>query len=226
MSNAQKTPLARTLPIFAQKKAVEEIEKRGYALPGHVTEVDGALVTVSFDISDVTLNPVTMPVFGAEYIRLPIQEGGKGVAFPCSVYIGGVSGLGGDGTTADLTTLQGNLSTLVWFPIGNKKWTDPPGSDSDTLALYGHLALLLLDSFSANSSVKLDSNGITLTFGSGSITMDSSAITLTFGSHSIIVNSTGVTIDGKVFLTHEHQHGTYAAPSGGGPVTGNSGMVL
>lgn len=226
MINAQKTPLSRTLSRFAQQKAVDEIQKRGYALPGHVTAVNGAIVTVSFDVSDVTLNPVTMPIFGAEYIRLPVQVGDKGVAFPASVYIGGVSGLGGAGTTADLATLQGNLSTLVWFPIGNKSWTVPPGSDADTLALYGHLATLLLDSLSGDSSIKLTSSGITLTFGSASITMNSSGITLQVGSKSVVVSSSGVSIEGREFLTHNHVPGTYTAPSGGGLITGDSGNVV
>lgn len=224
MTNAQKTPLSRTLSRFATQKALDEIQKRGYALPGHVTAVNGQIVTVSFDVSDVTMNPVTMPIFGAEYMRLPVQEGGKGVAFPCSTYIGGVSGLGGAGTTADLTTLQGNLSTLVWFPVGNKNWTVPPGSDADTLALYGHLATLLLDSLSGSSSIKMTSSGITLTFGSASITMNSSGITLQVGSKSIVISLSGVSIEGREFLTHEHQQGTYVA--GATAVTGTSGNVV
>lgn len=224
MTNAQKTPLSRTLSLFAKSKAEDEIWKRGQALPGHVTQVDGQIVTVSFDVSGATLNPVTMPIFGAEYVRLPVQVGDKGVAFPCSVYIGGVSGLGGDGTTADLTTLQGNLSTLVWFPIGNKSWTEPPGADANTLALYGHLVLLLLDSFSGNSSVKLNSSGITLTFGSATITMNSSGITLQVGSKSVVISSSGVSIEGREFLAHDHTSGTYTA--GATAVTGTSGNVV
>lgn len=201
MANEQKTPLARTLPLFAQRKAQDEIAKQGKALPGVVTAVSGQLVTVGFQVQGIMLQPVQMPIFGAEYVRLPVQVGDKGVAFPADVYLGGISGMGQG--TAD-TTLQGNLSTLVWFPIGNKAWTLPTGADANTLALYGHLALLLLDSFSANSSVKLTSTGITLAFGSGSIVMDASGITLTFGSHTIVLNSTGVVIDGKVFLLHDH----------------------
>jgi hypothetical protein len=214
MSNAQKTPLSRTLPLFGQRKALDEIAKRGQALPGHVTSVVGQIVTVNFDVAGLTLPKVSMPVYGSEYIRLPIQNGDKGVAFPASVYIGGVSGLGA-GTGDD--TLQGNLSTLVWLPIGNANWTAPPGSDADTLALYGHLALLLLDSLSNHSSLKLSSSGITLTFGSGSITMSSSAITLTFGGHSVVINSSGVTIDGKTFLTHAHT-GVTTGSGTSGPV--------
>jgi hypothetical protein len=205
MSRAQKTPLSRSLPTFAQKKALDEIAKRGLALPGHVVAVTGAIVTVNFDLLDVTLQKVTMPLFGPEYIRYPVQVGDKGVAFPASVYLGGVSGLGGG--TADLT-MRGNLSTLVWFPIGNKNWTAPPGADANTLTLYGKTALELLDSIAGNGSIK----------------MTSSSITLACGGHTIVINSTGVVIDGRPFLSHIHLPGAYVA--GSTPVTNDSGAVF
>jgi hypothetical protein len=204
LNNAQKTPLSRTLTNFTQRKAIDEIQKRGMALPGTVLAVSGGLVTVNFEVTGATVPNVTMPVFGPEYIRYPIQPGDKGVAFPASVYIGQVSGLGAPAATADLTTLYGNLSALVWFPIANKNWTVPPGSDANTLALYGHLATLLLDSLSGNSSIKLAATGISLNFGSATITLNSSGITLSDGGHSIVINSSGVIIDDKVFLTHVH----------------------
>jgi len=64
--NHQKTPLSRTLPLLAQRQALDEIYKRGLALPGKVTAVDGPIVTVSFLVSGVTLPQVTMPLFGPE----------------------------------------------------------------------------------------------------------------------------------------------------------------
>lgn len=219
MTNAQKTPLSRTLSLFAQQKALDEIAKRGQALPGHVLSVSGgpppSIVTVNFDVEDLTLPQVAMPIFGPEYIRYPIQVGDLGVAFPASVYLGGVSGLGGG--TAD-TTLRANLSTLVWFPISNKNWAQPPGADNNTLAMYGKLALLLLDSINNNASAKFSSSGLVLTVGNGTITMSTSSITLTFGSHSIVINNSGITIDGRVFLTHEHTGVTTGSGNTGGVV--------
>src|ERR1700692_698743 len=205
MANEQKTPMARSLPMFALARAAAEIAKRGQALPGHVTAITGDIVTINFDVAGLTLPQVQMPLFGPEYIRYPVQVGDQGVAFPASVYIGGVSGLG-TGTATD--TIQGNLSTLVWFPIANKSWSTPPGSNANTLALYGHAGLLLLDSLTGNSSIKLTATGITLTFA----------------GHTIVINSTGVIIDGRTFLLHEHVPGTYIA--GSTPVTGDSGAVV
>jgi hypothetical protein len=201
MSTAQKTPLSRSLSTFAQKKALDEIAKRGMALPGHVVAVSGQIVTVNFDVDGVTLPQIKMPLATCEYIRIPVQIGDLGVAEPADVYLGGISGLGGG--RADLT-LRGNLSALVWKPVANSNWTAPPGSDANTLALYGKLALLLLESITGSSSVKLTSAGITLAFAGGSIAMTSSGITLGFGGHTIVIDSAGVHIEGRNFLNHQH----------------------
>lgn len=201
MSNVQKIPPSHSLNRFAERKVIDAIVQTGRSIPGHVIAVSGSIVTVNFDIEGDPLPQVTMPLAGAEYARWPIQENDRGLALPSDVYLGGVSGLGGG--TADGSQLA-NLSTMVWLPLGNKEWTLPPGADANTLALYGKLSLLLLDSFAAHSTLKLASNGITLTFGNGSIAMTSSALTLNYGSHSIVLNSSGITLDGKVWATHGH----------------------
>jgi hypothetical protein len=117
-----------------------------------------------------------------------------GVAFPASVYIGGVSGLGGGVATM---ALQGNLSCLVWFPIGNKAFS---AVDPQAVTIYGPNGVVLRDS-NSEASIALTPTGISLNCG----------------GHSIVINSTGVTIDGKVFLTHEHS-GVQTGTGDTGPV--------
>lgn len=211
MSNAQKTPLSRTLNQFATRKALDEIEKRGLALPGHVISVTGPIVKVNFDVSGATLSQVTMPLFGPEYIRYPVQVGDKGAAFPVDAFMGGVSGLGTG--SADMT-LQGNLSTLVWFPVGNKNWS---AVDPNAVTIYGPNGVVLKDS-AGHTTATLTPAGLAIAA--------QSSFSVTVGSHSIVIDSAGVHIDGKLFLTHEHLPGTYVAPSSGGPVTGDSGAVV
>ena len=219
MSNEQKNPLALRLPQYVRNEIRNWVARNGKAMPGHVKSVSGSIVTINFDVTDLVLPPVTMPVLGAEYVRLPIQVGDKGGCLPFDFYMGGVSGLG-SAATAD-SSPQGNLANLVWVPAGNKNWPNPPGSDGDTLALYGHLATLLLDSISGNSNIKLTSTGVTIAFGSGSITLSSTGVTIAFGGHSVVINASGVTIDGILWDTHEHIAGTYVA--GTTPVTLKSG---
>jgi hypothetical protein len=120
MSIQQKLPLSRTLPLLVQRKAAEEIIKRGQSLPCHVVAVDGAIVTVAFDVAPpVVLPQAQMPVAMCEYIQFPVQVNDVGVAVHMTAYIGAASGLG---TGAATLTLQANLSTLVFLPLGNLNW--------------------------------------------------------------------------------------------------------
>lgn len=206
MSNEQKTPFVRTLPRLAERKAVEEIEKRGYALPGHVSSIDGSIVTVDFDVTGTLLPQVTMPVFGPEYIRYPIQVGDKGVAFPATLYIGGVSGLG-QSATAAFGVLQGNLSSLVWFPCGNSNWS---AVDADAVTIYGPNGVVFRDTNSGTVAT-LTPTGLDVTSDSGTLTFSAGGVTVT-------IDSTGVTIDGILFETHTHSGVTSGGDDTGPPV--------
>jgi len=121
MSNIhQKAPLTRTLNAFAQQRALDEIQKTGRSLPGHVVAVDGALITVNFDVIGGTFPRVQMPLFGPVYLRYPIQPGDLGFAIAADATLSQVSGMGN--SIADITYLRGNLATLAWLPIGNATW--------------------------------------------------------------------------------------------------------
>lgn len=203
MSSQQKLPLVKTLSVFGQRKALDEIEKRGHALPGHVVSVNGPFVTVNFDLEDVTLPQLTLPLPWPEYVRLPIQENDRGYAFPTMAYLGGVTGQGGK---ARLASLQGNLSTLTWFPIANKSWGTV---DPNAVVLYGPNGVVLKDS-AGHTTATLTPSGLVVTA--------QTSITFQVGSKSIVINSSGVTIEGKQWLAHEHS----GVQTGGG----NTGGVV
>jgi hypothetical protein len=210
MSSEQKIPLSRALSAFTRSKALSEIVKRWRVLPGHVVAVAGSIVTINFDVQGQTLPQVTMPLAGPEYIRYPIQVGDMGVALPASVYLGGVSGLGGG--MAD-KTLRGNLATLWWVPISNANWS---AVDPNAVTIYGPNGVALMDT-AGHTKATLTPAGLAVTA--------QTSISLTVGSHNITIDSAGVHIDGRLFLAHEHTPGTYAE-SGGSAVTGNSGGVV
>lgn len=204
-----------------RRAVLNEIGRRGRALPGTVIEVTGAIVSVNFDVSGITLPNVTMPLFGPEYVRYPIQPGDLGVAFPSDAYLGGTSGLGSG--VAD-TSLRGNLSTLVWFPIGNKTWSEV---DPDAVTIYGPNGVVFRDADS-NTVATLTPDGLVIdaktdfqvqvgTGGSApTISMTTSAITLKVGSVDIVIDSSGVKIQGKLFLPHEHTGVTTGSATSGG----------
>lgn len=203
MSN-QKTPISRTLPSLIDSRVQAALDKLGKALPAKVESVTGPIVTVSFEVEGANLPQVTMPLFGPEYIRYPIQQGDLGVCFPADVYIGGVSGLGGG--TADLT-LRANLSTLVFFPIGNSGWSSV---DPNAVTIYGPNGVVLRDTESKTTAT-LTPSGLDVESTDGTLTFSA-------GGHSIVIDSTGVIIDGRVFLAHEHTGVTTGSDPTGGVV--------
>jgi hypothetical protein len=165
--NVQKTPIARTLNQFAERKALGAISLFGKALPASVVAVvSSGVVTVKFEIaktpnSPYTLPNVTVPLFGPEYIRYPIQAGCMGVVFPSDAYLGGVSGLGGG--VADLSQ-RANLSSLVFFPIGNKAWTAT--DDPNSLVLYGPDGVIIRDQ-NSKTKITVTADGVVIDVQAG-----------------------------------------------------------
>ena len=116
--NADRNWLQSTLNQLATKQAAAAIERTGNALPCRVTKVSGSIVTVAFEVNATpwTLPPVTLPKAEGPWIRSPTQVGDFGMTIPADVYLGGISGLGGGVAN---TTRRGNLTALVWVPVGN-----------------------------------------------------------------------------------------------------------
>lgn len=198
-TNVQKTPLARSLLGVGNRAATNQAQRLGKTIPCSVTQrVSSKIVEVKFEIIDpnVSFPPATMPIFGSEYIREPIQPGCKGMAIAPDYFLGQMSGLG---TGTATMNEQPNLSCLVFMPIGNASFTD---FDHNEMLMYGGSdGFVIYDSASANATIQLTS----------------SKIALTCAGHSIVIDSSGVVIDGKVFLLHEHT-GVQSGLSDTGPV--------
>lgn len=117
--------IQRDVNNLAATRAMEAIEQTGRALPCRVTEVHGSIVTVAFEVSGPwTLQPLTLPKAESQWMRAPTQVGDFGITMPADTYLGGVSGLGGG--VADLTVDYGNMTALVWVPIGSTTFAAPP----------------------------------------------------------------------------------------------------
>jgi hypothetical protein len=165
VSNAQKTPFARSLEQFSQRKVRAALELLGQNLPASVAAIASpGTVVVNFELTGIpyTLSQIEVPVEGAEYVRLPIQVGMLGWVKAADAYLGGVSGLGGG--IADLTP-RPNLSNLVWSPIGNKNWSAP--DDPRKLVLYGPDGAILRTA-DKKSQLEANEQGILATIAIGS----------------------------------------------------------
>lgn len=216
MSRAQKVPTTRQLSAYTEQRARDVLAEGGLEWPCRVTAVAGSMVTVKFNVANVLAPDMTMPVAGFEYIRYPIEAGDGivtgelGVAMSASAYLGALSGLGDAALgTADIQIPDGNLADLVFVPFSTKSWAATP--DPTALVLYGRVGgVTVQNSVAPAFSIKVTSTGITLYAGTTAM---------------LTVTAAGVTIQGQAFLAHTHLPGTFTAPSGGGPVTGDSGAV-
>ncbi|WP_145482023.1 hypothetical protein [Yersinia rohdei] len=181
MNPSNKLNFNRNITQFAENKISEAMESAGKVLPVTVISQSGKMVTVSFNLTNIpyTLPQVTIPIFGPQYIRYPMQPGDRGIVIPADTYIGGVSGQGGG--TADLTP-PANLSALVFLPISNTEWDSV---DGQVLTLYGPEGVTIRDAGS-NTTFLLTPESITIaTPTQFKVTVGSTVLTLTSGMWSL-----------------------------------------
>lgn len=181
MSIDQKLNFGSSMNRFAEIKVEDALQKAGKVLPVSVVKQDGNMITVAFELRDIpyVLPQVTVPLFGPQYIRYPMQPGDKGIVIPADTYLGGVSGQGGG--IADLTP-PANLSALVFLPISNTEW-EPV--DGQVVTIYGPEGVTIRDAGS-NTTFLLTPDSVTIaTPGHFKVTVGSTIFTLTDGMWSL-----------------------------------------
>lgn len=141
MSLKQKINFGENMHSFTERKIQKALQLNGKILPVSVVLREKNMITVKFELTNIpyTLPEMTVPLFGPQYIRYPMQPGDRGIVIPADAYLGGVSGQGGG--IADLTP-PGNLSALVFLPISYTEWEY---ADPDTLVMYGPDGVILRD---------------------------------------------------------------------------------
>jgi hypothetical protein len=198
--NYQTLWLQQNLNALATNRALQEIERIGRALPCKVTAVDGSIVTVTFEVANApwTLPPLTLPKAESQWLRAPTQVGDFGLTLPADTFLGGISGLGSG--VADLTVDYGNMSALVWVPVGSVNFSDTPNPDK--VWANGPKGVRIGDAANTNY---IDVDGET-----GTITVQLGSKTWTFTSAGFTM-STGVVAE-----THLHP-GVQTGPDDTGP---------
>lgn len=136
---SQKYRFNQQVNAAASDRARDALEQTGKALPCSVVSVSGSIVTVKFEvISGFTLPNVTIPHFGGEWIRYPVQVGDKGVVIPCDARLNDTANIG---TGKATMTSAANLTSLIFMPIASTQWTAT--DDPNKLELYGHDGVII-----------------------------------------------------------------------------------
>ena len=181
MSVEQKLNFGRNMNRFTENKLSEAFQAAGKILPASIVSQSGKMVTVAFEIHDTSyvFPQVTIPLFGPQYIRYPMQPGDKGIVIPGDTYLGGVSGQGGG--MADLTP-PANLSALVFLPISNTEWDSV---DGQVVTIYGPEGVTIRDQ-SSNTTFLLTPDSIAIqTVNQFMVTVGDTVLTLTQGMWSL-----------------------------------------
>jgi hypothetical protein len=194
----QKIPVSQSLNQLVDRKIDDASLMSGRQYPCKVVGVTGSVVTVAFDVTlpNQNLPQITVPVFGPEYIRYPIQVGDLGFLVSADVSIAKISGLGG-GTASPDDTNWGNMSQLVFFPIGNKNWFSV---DGNVLFMYGPNGVELTTS-NRDCTLVLSSTGISINLNGGNLTVNNGNVTI---NGNVTTNGTLTNNGTNVGSTHVH----------------------
>ncbi|WP_158781583.1 hypothetical protein [Pantoea sp. BAV 3049] len=236
MSINNKMNFGSNMNRFAENKIAESQLMSGKVLPASVVKQSGKMVTVSILLRDIpyTIPHLTVPLFGPEYTRYPMQPGDKGIVIPADTYLGGVSGLGGG--TADLTP-PANLSALTFLPISNTEWQDV---DPEVLTFYGPEGVTLRDAGSNTTFLLAPESVAIVTPGQFKVSVGETVFTLTpdgwslVGQNGVLTDSEASTspaimLQGWLALVgwvngHQHSNGN-GGNNTGGPTSQFSGSI-
>lgn len=132
-TNALKFNVGLSIGQMARQRALNHIQATGKSLPASIVKMKGSIATVKFETDNTfTLPQVTIPMYGPEYTRHPMQAGDKGVVIAMDALLGGMSGLGQNSPAKFMR--PGNLGPLIFMPIGNSNWQSVP---ADKHVSYG-----------------------------------------------------------------------------------------
>jgi hypothetical protein len=205
-----RTPLVSTLPVGVRTQIGDALQLMGKALPCHVISAAGPLITVAFDLAPSvwTLPQITVPLFGPEYVRYPIQPKDKGYVIPVECPVGFSSGQAS--SPPDLSQ-PGNLEALYFQPIGNAKWQEV---DGQSVVIYGPNGVTIRDT-NSGAVIVLHPDEITITIGACVTTINGTTISMVAPT-SITLQAPSIVLDGQ--LTQGTESGGYPATLQG-PVT-------
>lgn len=157
----------------------------GKTWPCTIKTVGNQTVTVSFDgVSTWPVQNMTIPVAQSRYQRLPLQAGDQGLAMTADTFLGSITGGGG---APVLGRSYGNLSRLVFVPVGSSAFPAPADLSSHLIQGPTGVTLQTLD---GTCKLVLTSTGVVITIGAQTFTLSVSGMNVAQGD--VTVGSTNI----------------------------------
>lgn len=213
MTISTKKPLNLSLPRAIRERVQDGKQLSGQEWPCTVKAVNGALVTVVFEVSSgFTLPQVTCPIAESFYVRLPVQVGDQGMVMAASTRLGGVTGLG-----AGLAPLSepSNLGGLVYVPLGNKNWTT---IDPNAVVINAPNGAKLR-TFNGASIVIIDTDQVKIQQGDVTVEITGGVVTVT--ADHVVVNASDSTFNGNLIVNGNATVSENVEIGGNAAVTGS-----
>lgn len=188
MGISQKSPFAKSVNSFVDRKLSDFQQGLGQVLPCRVTKVEGAIVTVNFEVlpnSKLTIPPVTCPIAESTYVRLPVQVGDYGIVMAADARLGGISGLGLGKAPLVHTS---NLGALVFMPIGNKNWS---AVDPNAVNINAPNGAVIRDT-NNKCVITLTPTGVVTTIGGTTFTINGTSVIATNGASTIVMDADSI----------------------------------
>ena len=221
--------------IGSLNKIADAMQMAGKVLPASVVSRAGNMVTVSFLLRDIPfmLPQVTLPLFGPQYIRYPMQPG-TGDRHPGG-YVSGRCQRTGRRYCRPYAAGQSQRAGVL--PISHTEWESV---DGHVLTLYGPEGVTIRDAGSKTTFLLTPQSITIATPDQFKVTVGSTVLTLTNGSWSLTGQS-GTLADGQAstspaimhegwqqLLTwvnsHQHSNGN-GGQNTGGPTTSFDGSI-
>jgi len=213
MSASTKKPLQRSLPVLLSGAINDGQQLQCQEWPCTVVDVDGAIVTVAFEVSsEFTLPQVTCPIAESRYVRIPVQEGDQGMVMAASTRLGGVTGLGSG--LAPLAN-PSNLGGLVFVPLGNKAW---PTIDANAVVLQAPNGAKILTDDGA-SEIIVDTGQVQVTQGSTTVTVSGGDVTIS-APNNVTITVPLTTINGDLSVNGDTDVSGTLSVGGSAYITG------
>lgn len=211
--------IQRALNRNAINRVTDAIQVIGKALPCQVKAVNGAIVTVAFQVNSAPwpLPQITIPKAESNWIRMPTQVGDFGYTAPADVYLGGISGIGGG--VADLAQ-PANLSSLVFVPVSN---ANSGPIDQNAAQIQGPNGAIVRTTQGTTSEIVTDQSGTTITFGTTSLTLTASGVVITVGGSTFTFDASNLTVPDVIVPNGSVNNHVHGGVQSGGSDTG--GMI-